>query len=197
MCPQVFEVLEGLAGDHARPRTLDVHDVPHPSSFAFGPQGFVEGPQVHFAVRLYGVHDAVGQVSDRAGDGLPLEQGLPAGPADVADSAVSRRGFDEDEAAHLLHDLLDGSLAEVFALDGVHRVAPRAAEVAGVQPDEDRGRPDEAALALDAEVAFAEEEGLAGSCLDGCLLWHSERNQVPPTVIKGWNVGAMRTAGGP
>src|SRR3989304_4464807 len=64
------------------------------------------------------------------------------------------------EPSNLRNEVRDRNVAELPALDGVHRIAPNAPKVARVQANEDRGRPDERALSLDACVALAQEDRL-------------------------------------
>src|SRR5207244_10671027 len=68
--------------------------------------------------------------------------------------------------------VLDADPREVSAFDRMHRVAPPAAEVAGVQPHEDGRQADERALALDGDVQLAQEEFLPLARGDGRLGLH-------------------------
>src|SRR5207244_7501205 len=98
------------------------------------------------------------KAADRVGNRFSLKQRLPAGPTDVSDFGGGIRAAGEVQDP--LRRVLDADPREVSAFDRMHRVAPAAAEVAGVQPHEDGRQADERALALDGDVQPAQAEAL-------------------------------------
>src|SRR6266849_5596318 len=171
MRPEALEVRVGLVRDHPGAGTLHVHHVPHATGCPFVRHERVEGGEVDLSVRLDRMEEGLRKAFDGAGDRLALEQRFAAGPAQVPNPAgiglkVAR------EAEDLLHRRVDAHPREVPALDRVHRVAPATAQVACVQPHEDRRDADEGAFPLDRHIAFAEQELLPFARGDGGLGLH-------------------------
>src|SRR5712692_9137519 len=171
MRPEALEVRVGLVRDHPGAGTLHVHHVPHATGCPFVRHERVEGGAVDLSVRLYRVDEGLRKAFDGAGDRLALEQRFAAGPAQVPNPAGTGLKVAR-EAEDLLHRRVDAHPREVPALDRVHRVAPATAQVACVQPHEDRRDADEGAFPLDRHVAFAQEELLPFARGDGGLGLH-------------------------